>query len=122
MGAEYNRSIQKSEGEAYSMIVMWTRIVWEPILFQTFFTGMILPRLIRKTNLITFAYVGGILLAIGSFQFNLGIFLLGAVTAGLFYRQDSLLASTVFHANALIAGKLLETSFHNAVPIFVLLF
>jgi len=58
----------------------------------------------------------------GTFQFNLGIFLLGAVTAGLFYRQDSLLASTVFHANAIVAGKLLETTFLNAVPILILLF
>ncbi|PIQ99158.1 MAG: hypothetical protein COV66_14910 [Nitrospinae bacterium CG11_big_fil_rev_8_21_14_0_20_45_15] len=123
MNVEYSRSIQNGgEAESYSMITMWVRIILEPLLFQTFFTGMILPRLIRKTNLFAFSYVGGILLAMGTFQFNLGIFLLGAVTAGLFYRQDSLLASTVFHANAIVAGKLLETTFLNAVPILILLF
>jgi len=123
VGVEYSRLIQKEgEGEPHAMMTMWTRLVFEPILFQTFFTGMMLPRLIRKTNLFTFAYTGGILLAIGSFQINIGTFLLGAVTAGLFYRQKSLLAPTLFHANAIVAGILLDTIFLNAVPIVILLF
>lgn len=124
MGLEYGVVLNKgaSDGVPTAFSINWIRVIIEPLLYQTLFTGLILPGVMHQSNRIAFLYFGGILFTTGSFQLNLAVFFLGVISAFLFDRQKSLLGPVIFHANAVIAGQLLETVFLSSVPMLLIFF
>jgi len=121
IGIEYSQAV-KGKDLIDKPSANWAGIAIEPILYQTFFTGLILSKIKKHINLIVFIYLGGLLFALGSFQLNPAAFLTGMISALIYHRQETLIAPVIFNVNTFIAGQLSGTVFQSAAPIMVLFY
>lgn len=98
------------------------KILLFPLLTQIFFTGLIFPALVRKYNSPLALYLGGIIFTLGHFKLNLGLFILGIITAFLYRLTGTLVASILFHMGCALAGFLLLYVYPRLITILLFLF
>lgn len=93
-----------------------------PFLTQFFFTGLVFQSLGRKYNPSLALYASAIIFTLGHFKLNLGIFILGIITAFLYRLTGTLVASILFHMGCALAGILLLYAYPRLITILVVLF
>lgn len=98
------------------------RVLIFPLLTQFFFTGLIFQGLSKKVNPAFALYGGGVIFTLGHFKLNLGLFILGIVTAFLYRLTGTLYASILFHMSCAVAGTLLLYAYPRLITIVVFLF
>jgi membrane protease YdiL (CAAX protease family) len=98
------------------------RILIFPLLTQFFFTGLIYQSLNKKYNPLLALYGGGIIFTLGHFKLNLGLFILGVITAFLYRLTGTLYASILFHMSCALATILLLYIYPRLITILVFLF
>ena len=115
-GAE-NRSLETSDGNI-PFVMYCGIVVGISLADQLFFTGYFLQALIRKSKPALAIYLGGLVFALAHFDLQLGIFLLGLITATFYWVTGSLVAPLLFQIACYIAGWLLA---HHYPKVFTLL-
>jgi len=113
---------QRTAGEGLQPLSLAVKVVLFPLLTQFFFTGMIFQSLSRKYNPVLAIYGAGIIFTLGHFKLNLGLFLLGIISAFLFRLTGTLYASILFHTSCSIAGILLLYLYPRLTTLFGFLF
>jgi membrane protease YdiL (CAAX protease family) len=98
------------------------RVLIFPLLAQFFFTGLIFQGLNKKYDPALALYGGGIIFTLGHFKLNLGLFILGIITAFLYRLTGTLYASILFHMNCALAGILLLYAYPRLITVLVFLF
>ncbi len=98
------------------------RVLIFPLLTQFFFTGLIYSGLERKYSPLLAIYGAGILFTLGHFKLNLGLLILGIITAFLHRLTGTLYASILFHMGCALSGILLLYIYPRLITILVFLF
>lgn len=98
------------------------RVLIVPFFTQFFFTGLLFPGLSRKYNPLLALYGAGLLFTLGHFQLNLGLIILGIVSAFLFRLTGTLFASILFHMGCALSGILLVYIYPRLITIFIFLY
>jgi len=98
------------------------RILIFPVLTQFFFTGLLFQGLSKKVDPILALYGGGIIFTLGHFKLNLGLFILGIITAFLYRLTGTLYASILFHMSCAVAGTLLLYMYPRLITALVFFF
>ncbi len=100
---------QRNAGEWKGLhpLSLIAQVVLFPLMTQFFFMGLIFPSLGRKFNPALALYGGGIIFTLGHFKLNLGLFILGIISAYLYRLTGTLYASILFHMGCSFAGILL---------------
>ncbi len=85
---------------------------------QGFLTGYVLQALIRKTKPVMAVYLAGLIFTLVHFDLQLGMFLLGLITASFYWLTGSLVAPLIFQTACHTAGWMLA---HHYPKVFTLL-
>ena len=85
---------------------------------QGFLTGYVFQAMVRKIKPILAIYLAGLIFALAHFDFQLGSFLIGFITATFYSLNGSLVAPLVFQTACHCAGWLLT---HHYPKVFTLL-
>jgi len=93
-----------------------------PLLTQFFFTGLIYKSLSKKVDPALALIGGALIFTLGHFKLNLGLFILGVITAFLHRLTGTLYASILFHMSCALAGILLLYAYPRLITILVFLF
>ena len=109
-------------GEVFHPLSLLGQIILFPLLKQFFFTGLVFQSLSRKYNSVLAVYGAGVIFTLAHFKLNLGLFLLGLITAVLFQLTGTLYASILFHASCSLAGLLLLHVYPRLTTLLVFLF
>jgi membrane protease YdiL (CAAX protease family) len=109
-------------GEIFHPWSVLGQVALFPILKQFFFNGLVLQCLSRKYNAILAVYGAAILFTLADFQLNLGVFILGLITAFLYQLTGTLYASILFHASCSLTGLLLLHVYPRLTTLLVFLF
>lgn len=108
---------EESEGNS-SFIVFIIPMIFITLAEQGFLTGYVLQALIRKIKPALAVYLGGLIFALVHFDIQLGMFLLGLITASFYWLTGSLVAPLIFQTACHTAGWLLA---HHYPKVFTLL-
>lgn len=109
-------------GENLHPLYILGQILLVPLLKQFFFTGGVFQSLSRKYNSILAVYGAAVIFTLAHFKLNLGLFILGLITAFLFQLTGTLYASILFHASCSLAGLLLLHVYPRLTTLLVFLF
>ncbi len=109
-------------GENLHPLYILGQILLVPLLKQFFFTGGVFQSLSRKYNSILAVYGAAAIFTLAHFKLNLGLFILGLITAFLFQLTGTLYASILFHASCSLAGLLLLHVYPRLTTLLVFLF
>ena len=119
-GAE-NRLLEESDGST-TFVVYFGFITGMAMADQLFFTGYLLQAMIRKTKPALAIYLGGLIFALAHFDLQLGMFLLGLITATFYWFTGSLVAPLIFQIACHTAGWVLANYYPKVVTLLGFLF
>ncbi len=109
-------------GEVFHPLRILGQILLVPLLKQFFFTAGVFQSLNRKYNSVLAIYGTAVIFTLADFQWSLGLFTLGLITAFLFQLTGTLYASILFHASCSLAGALLLHVYPRLTTLLVFLF
>jgi membrane protease YdiL (CAAX protease family) len=115
-GSDQRLSEDPKEGFSFIVFVIPTILI--ALAEQLFLTGYVFQALIRKIKPVLAIYLGGLIFTLVHFDLQLGMFLLGLITAFFYCFNGSLVAPLVFQIACNIAGWLLV---HHYPRVFTLL-
>jgi len=101
-----------------SFIVFIIPAIFLTLAEQVFLTGYVFQALIRKIKPVLAIYLGGLIFTLVHFDLQLGMFLLGLITAFFYCFNGSLVAPLIFQVACHTAGWLLV---HHYPRVFTLL-
>ncbi len=104
--------------ESSSFIVFIIPAIFLTLTEQVFLTGYVFQALIRKIKPVLAIYLGGLIFTLVHFDLQLGMFLLGLISAFFYCFNGSLLAPLIFQIACHTAGWLLV---HHYPRVFTLL-
>ena len=119
-GAE-NRLLEESD-RSTSFVVYFGFITGMALADQLFFTGYLLQAMIRKIKPALAIYLGGLIFALAHFDLQLGMFLLGLITATFYWLTGSLVAPLIFQIACHSAGWVLAHYYPKVVTLLGFLF
>jgi len=109
-------------GEISHPLGVLEQVLLVPLLEQFFFTGLIVSSLSKKFNPVLAIYGAAVIFTLAHFKLNLGLFILGLITAVLFQLTGTLYASILFHASCSLAGLLLLHVYPRLTTLLAFLF
>ncbi len=115
-GAQHR--ISDESGDRASFMLFMAPMILFSLAQQGFLTGYVLQALLRKTKPALAVYLGGLIFTLVHFDIQLGLFLLGLITASFYFMTGSLVAPLLFQISCHIAGWLLT---HHYPRVFTLL-
>ncbi len=119
---QQNRQLIEGEPE-FSQSLRWAiPILLIPLIKQTFFSGIIFQALLKKWNPVIAVYVLAVIFTLAHFKLNLGLFLLGIISAFLLRWTGTLYASILFHISCAVAGVLLVQFYPRLITLVGFLF
>ncbi len=104
--------------ESASFVIFMLSTIFISLAEQIFLTGYVFQALIRKIKPILAIYLAGLIFALVHFDLQLGMFLLGFITAFFYCFNGSLIAPLIFQIACHTAGWLLT---HHYPKVFTLL-
>lgn len=110
------------EAMTFQPLNLLEKVFLVPVRQQFLLTGIIFICLKKQLKPMLAIYGTAVLFALAHFQFNLGIFALGLITAILFHWTGTLYASILFHASCSLAGFLLLNVYPRLTTLLVFLF
>lgn len=109
-------------GEDINFAYMAASTLLLPILEQAFFSGFILQALLRKIKPIAAIYLGAIIFSAAHFNFQLGGFAVGLITATFYYRTGTLYAGIIFQMLCGIGGVLIQYTYPRLITLLAFLY
>ena len=116
VGAELRAS------ENTNPIAMAGSILFLPILEQAFFSGFILQSLLRKFKPVMAVYLGTMIFCAGHFNFTLGGFAVGLITAAFFSLTGTLYAGILFQIFCGVGGGLIAHVYPRLTTLLTFLY
>lgn len=108
--------------EDINFAYMAASILLLPILEQAFFSGFILQALLRKIKPIAAIYLGAIIFSAAHFNFQLGGFAVGLITAAFYYRTGTLYAGIIFQMLCGTGGVLIQYTYPRLITLLAFLY
>jgi membrane protease YdiL (CAAX protease family) len=115
-GAEQRFAQEPDANSSFVVFILST--IFITLAEQVFLTGYVCQALIRKIKPVLAIYLGGLIFALVHFDLQLGMFLLGLITAFFYWLTGSLIAPMIFQVSCYTAGWLLV---HHYPKVFTLL-
>jgi membrane protease YdiL (CAAX protease family) len=115
-GAEQRLSQDMEGSSSFAIFIISTLFIVSAQ--QVFLTGYVFHAMLRKIKPALAVYLGGLIFMLAHFDFQLGMFLLGLITAFFYCFNGSLIAPLIFQMACHTAGWLLA---HHYPKVFTLL-
>ncbi len=93
-----------------------------PLLTQIFLIGIVTQQIMKKRNTITGIYGAGILFMLLQFDFSIGLFIIGCLSAYLFKKTGTLYPSIGLHMGCALAGLMIANVYPRLYTVVGLLY
>ncbi len=113
-----DQRISEEPEDNFSFTAFFIPTLFVSLVEQGFLTGYVFQALVQKIKPALAVYLGGLIFTLVHFDFQLGMFLLGAITTSFYCFNGSLVAPLLFQIACHTAGWLLT---HHYPRVFTLL-